>query len=435
MWSPRRSASPALIIVANWREKTTLSCILIFVKPSRKSLICANPFFSSRLITVCLFPLNLADKLRHKGLTVMGLEEKKGFAQINDFLEGFTKIKMHDKVVFSRQFATMINAGLALLRGLHILEKQTSNPRFRKIIGEVRQDVEGGMSLSDALEKHPVAFDRLYVSMVRAGEIGGVLDQTLERVATQLEKDDSLRRAVKSAMTYPVLIGIFAILVMFGLILFVIPIFADMYASLGGQLPLLTRIMVFLSDFLRAFWFIVFPLIFLLVYGIRRLKNSRPGTEVWDRVRLKLPMKLGDIIQKIAVARFSRTLATLVSSGVPILQAIEITGKTSGNTVIEYAMKDVQENIKSGDSIARPLEKVSVFQPMVTQMIAIGEETGALDTMLHKISDFYEDEVDASVKSLTSIIEPIMMIFVGGVVGLVVVSMYLPIFNLFQLVQ
>src|SRR5680860_763489 len=332
-----------------------------------------------------------AAKLRRKGLTVMSLEEKKGFAQINDFLEGFTKIKMHDKVVFSRQFATMINAGLALLRGLHILEKQTSNPRFRKIIGEVRQDVEGGMSLSDALEKHPVAFDRLYVSMVRAGEIGGIL--------------------------------------------FVIPIFADMYASLGGQLPLLTRIMVFLSDFLRAFWFIVFPLIFLLVYGIRRLKNSRPGTEVWDRVRLKLPMKLGDIIQKIAVARFSRTLATLVSSGVPILQAIEITGKTSGNTVIEYAMKDVQENIKSGDSIARPLEKVSVFPPMVTQMIAIGEETGALDTMLHKISDFYEDEVDASVKSLTSIIEPIMMIFVGGVVGLVVVSMYLPIFNLFQLVQ
>jgi len=291
------------------------------------------------------------------------------------------------------------------------------------------------MPLSDSIEKHPVAFDRLYVSMVRAGEVGGVLDQTLDRLATQLEKDDSLRRSVKSAMTYPLLILVFAILVMFALILFVIPVFGAMYNDLGGQLPLLTRIMMGISNMMRAFWFIIFPGIFLAIYGVRRLKRSRRGTEVWDRVKLHLPMKLGDIIQKIAVSRFSRTLATLVSSGVPILQSIEITGKTSGNTVIEYAMNDVKEQIKGGESIARPLEKISVFPPMVTQMIAIGEETGALDTMLHKIADFYEDEVDTAVKSLTSIIEPIMMIFIGGIVGLVVISMYLPIFNLFKLVQ
>ncbi len=304
-----------------------------------------------------------ASELRRKGLTVLSMEEKKGLASLNELLEGTQRIKLRDKVVFSRQFATMIDAGLALLRGLFILEEQTSNPRFRKIITAVRQDVEAGMPLSDAVEKHPLAFDRLYVSMVRAGEVGGVLDQTLERLAIQLEKDDSLRRNIKSAMTYPILIGAFAILVMFGLILFVIPIFADMYNDLGGQLPLLTRIMMGISSFFRHFWFIVFPMFALALYGLKRLKESKRGTETWDRVKLHLPMKLGDIIQKIAVARFSRTLATLVSSGVPILQAIEITGKTSGNTVIEYAMEDVKENIKGGDSIARPLEKVSVFPP------------------------------------------------------------------------
>ncbi|MBU2602155.1 MAG: type II secretion system F family protein [Actinobacteria bacterium] len=377
----------------------------------------------------------VAAELRRRGLTVMSLEEKKGLPNIGELLEGMSSIKLRDKVIFSRQFATMINAGLALLRALFILEEQTENPRLQKIIKAVRQDVEAGMPLSDSFEKHPIAFDRLYVSMVRAGEVGGVLDLTLERLATQLEKDDSLRRSVKSAMTYPILIFVFAIVVLFALILFVIPVFAGMYDGLGGQLPLLTRIMVGASDFMRSFWFVVFPAAFLLFYGLKRLKNTKTGTETWDKIKLRLPMKLGPIVQKIAVSRFSRTLATLVSSGVPILQAIDITGKTSGNTVIEYAMEAVRENIKSGDSISRPLEKIKVFPPMVTQMIAIGEETGALDTMLHKIADFYEDEVDSAVKSLTSIIEPIMMIFIGGIVGLVVVSMYLPIFNLFQLVE
>ncbi len=376
-----------------------------------------------------------ASELRRKGLTVLSMDEKRGRPNINAILQSTQRIKLRDKVIFSRQFATMINAGLPLLRGLFILEEQTSSPRFRRVITAVRQDVEAGMPLSDAMEKQPVAFDRLYISMVRAGEIGGVLDLTLDRVATQLEKDDSLRRSIKSAMTYPILIGVFALLVMFGMILFIIPIFARMYNDLGGQLPLLTRIMVGLSGLFRGFWFIIFPAMFLTIYGLRKLKNSPKGTDAWDRMKLHLPMKVGNIIQKIAVARFSRTLATLVSSGVPILQAIEITGKTSGNTVIEHAMENVQECIKNGDSIARPLEKVSVFPPMVTQMISIGEETGALDTMLHKIADFYEDEVESAVKSLTSIIEPIMMILIGGMVGVIVVAMYLPIFSMFNLVK
>jgi type IV pilus assembly protein PilC len=346
-----------------------------------------------------------------------------------------TAIKMRDRVVFSRQFATMINSGLAILRSLYILEEQTSNPRFKKIIAAVRNDVEAGMPISDAMEKHPAAFNTLYVAMVRAGEVGGVLDQTLDRLATQLEKQDSLRRTVKSAMTYPILIAVFAILVMFGMIVFLIPMFQNMYTELGGTLPLLTRIMVGISNFVRGWWFIVFPALFALFFGLRELKRSKQGIRVWDRIKLKIPMRIGDIIRKIVMARFSRTLATLVSSGVPILQAIDITGKTAGNSVVEEAMAETAERIKSGESIARPLEKFPIFPPMVTQMIAIGEETGALDNMLHKIADFYEDEVDSAVKALTSILEPVMMILVGGLVGLIVISMYLPIFNMFNLVQ
>lgn len=377
----------------------------------------------------------VAAELRRKGMTVLAVDEKRTLPSLGSLTEGRGRIKSHDKVVFSRQFATMINAGLALLRALYILEEQTSSPRFRQIISQVRQDVEAGSPLSDALEKHPVAFDRLYVSMVRAGEIGGVLDLTLERLASQIEKDDSLRRSIKSAMTYPILIASFALLVLTGMILFIIPMFAKMYADLGGQLPLLTRIMVGISNVIGGFWYIIVPGIIALYFGLRKLKRSKQGREGWDKMKLRLPMQIGTIIQKVVVARFSRTLATLVSSGVPILQAIDITGQTAGNTVVENAMVDVRENIKSGESIARPLERVPIFPPMVTQMIAIGEETGALDTMLHKIADFYEDEVDSAVKSLTSIIEPIMMIVIGGLVGVIIVSMYLPIFNMMKLVN
>jgi type IV pilus assembly protein PilC len=377
----------------------------------------------------------VAADLKRKGLTVLRLEEKRSALTFKALVEASTKIKVRDKAIFARQFATMIQSGLAVLRALYVLEEQTQNPRFKKIIASVRSDVESGMSLSDAMERYPVAFDRLYVSMVRAGEVGGALDQSLSRLAAQLEKDDSIRRTIKSSMAYPVLIFCFALVVLVGMLLFIIPIFSKMYADLGGQLPMLTRTMMGLSNLMKSYWFILIPLLILLVWGIRRWKRTEKGRRIWDRTKLKLPMRLGPVIQKIAVSRFSRTMATLVGSGVPILQAIEITGRTSGNTVIEEAMIDVKESVRSGESIAKPLSRATVFPPMVTHMISVGEETGALDVMLNKIADFYEDEVDSTLKSLTSIIEPIMMLFVGGMVGVIIISMYLPMFNMMNLVK
>ena len=377
----------------------------------------------------------VAAALRSRGLTVLDLNEvKQGWGQI----EIGGRIKAKDLTVFSRQFATMVNSGLSMLRCLYVLEEQTPNKKLAKVISEVRADVEAGISLSDALEKHPKVFSRLYVSMVRAGELGGILDEVLNRLATQLEKEDSIRRAVKSAMVYPTLIGSFAIIVLLGMVLFLIPIFAGMYKELGNaKLPFLTRIMMGISDAMLTFpWNIVIvAAIIAAIYGLLRLKRTDRGTHVWDRFKLRIPMGIGEIIRKLAVARFSRTLGTLITSGVPILQAIEITGQAAGNVVIEDAMKDVQQSVKEGQSITAPLEKVPVFPAMVTQMIAVGEETGSLDAMLGKIADFYEDEVNAAVKSLTSILEPILMLFVGALVGTVVISMYLPIFNMMNIVK
>jgi type IV pilus assembly protein PilC len=376
-----------------------------------------------------------AAALRSRGLTVLDLDEvKRGLGQI-DILEPFQTIKARDLTVFSRQFATMVNSGLSMLRCLYVLEEQTPNKKLGKVIAQLKEDVEAGISLSDALEKHPRVFSRLYVSMVRAGEIGGILDDVLNRLANQLERDDSIKRAVKSAMVYPIMIASFAILVLVGMVMILIPIFAKMYKDLGNaKLPLLTRIMMGVSGGLRSYWFIAIPAIVLLIWGLRRLKHTSRGTEAWDRTKLSMPV-FGDIVAKLAVARFSRTLGTLVTSGVPILQAIDITGQAAGNTVIEKAMVNVQQSIKEGQSITRPLESIRVFPAMVTQMISVGEETGSLDTMLHKIADFYEDEVNASIKALTSIIEPVMMVGVGGIVGLVVISMYLPIFNMMNIVK
>jgi type IV pilus assembly protein PilC len=376
----------------------------------------------------------VAATLRNQGLTVLDLNEvKQGWGSIQ--IGG--GIKSKDLTVFSRQFATMVNSGLSMLRCLYVLEEQTPNKKFAKVIGDIRADVEAGISLSDALEKHPRVFSRLYVSMVRAGELGGILDEVLNRLATQLEKEDSIRRAVKSAMVYPILIGSFAILVLIGMVMFLIPIFAGMYKDLGNaQLPLLTRIMVGVSGIFRSWWgLVVLVAIIALIWGLRRLKRTERGTMVWDRMKLRIPMGIGQIVRKLAVARFSRTLGTLIASGVPILQAIEITGQAAGNAVIEKAMVEVEQSVKEGQSITKPLENVSVFPAMVTQMISVGEETGSLDAMLSKIADFYEDEVNASIKSLTSILEPILMLGVGAIVGLVVISMYLPIFNMMNIVK
>ena len=377
----------------------------------------------------------VAAALRSRGLTVLDLNEvKQGWGQIT--IGG--RVKAKDLTVFSRQFATMVNSGLSMLRCLYVLEEQTPNKKLAAVITEVRADVEAGISLSDSLEKHPRVFSKLYVSMVRAGELGGILDEVLNRLATQLEKEDSIRRAVKSAMVYPVLIGSFAIIVLLGMVLFLIPIFAGMYRDLGNaKLPFLTRIMMGISDAMLKFPLNIIILVIIIgaIYGLIRLKRTDRGTHAWDRMKLHIPMGIGEIIRKLAVARFSRTLGTLITSGVPILQAIEITGQAAGNAVIEDAMEDVQQSVKEGQSITAPLVKVSVFPAMVTQMISVGEETGSLDAMLNKIADFYEDEVNAAVKSLTSILEPILMLFVGGLVGLVVISMYLPIFNMMNIVK
>jgi type IV pilus assembly protein PilC len=377
----------------------------------------------------------VAAALRGKGLTVLDLNEvRRGFGSIQ--IGG--RVKAKDLTVFSRQFATMVNSGLSMLRCLYVLEEQTPNKKLAVVITDVRADVEAGIALSDALEKHPKIFSRLYVSMVRAGELGGILDEVLNRLAEQLEKSDQIRRAVKSAMIYPILIGSFAIIVLIGMVLFLIPIFASMYKDLGNaKLPLLTQIMVTVSDAALTFPLNVIILIAIIaaIYGLIRLKKTNRGTHVWDRFKLHIPMGIGEIIRKLAVARFSRTLGTLITSGVPILQAIEITGQAAGNVVIEDAMVDVQTSVKEGQSITEPLTKVKVFPTMVTQMISVGEETGSLDAMLAKIADFYEDEVNASVKSLTSILEPIMMLFVGALVGTVVISMYLPIFNMMNIVK
>ncbi len=377
----------------------------------------------------------VAAALRNRGLTVLDLNEvKQGWGQLQ--IGG--RIKSKDLTVFSRQFATMVNSGLSMLRCLYVLEEQTPNKKLAKVITDVRADVEAGISLSDALEKHPKVFNRLYVSMVRAGEIGGILDEVLNRVATQLEKEDSIRRAVKSAMVYPILIGSFAIIVLIGMVLFLIPIFADMYKDLGdAKLPFLTRIMMGISDAMLSFPLnvIIVALIVAAIYGLIRLKRTDRGHHAWDRFKLRIPMGIGAIIQKLAIARFARTLGTLITSGVPILQAIEITGQAAGNVVIEDAMEKVQVSVKEGQSITEPLSEVKVFPAMVTQMISVGEETGSLDAMLSKIADFYEDEVNAAVKSLTSILEPILMLFVGALVGTVVISMYLPIFNMMNIVK
>ena len=379
----------------------------------------------------------VAANLRNKGLTVVDINEvKTSLAQI-DIFASMQRVKARDLTIFSRQFATMINSGLSMLRALSVLEEQTENKKLATVLGQVRGDVEAGIALSDALEKHPKVFSPLYVNMVRAGEIGGILDEVLNRLATQLEKDDSIRRAVKSAMVYPIMIASFALIVMLGMVLFLIPVFAGMYKELGNaKLPMLTRMMVGASDTMKS-WkgVIVLVVVIALVVIIRKAKHTDKGTEIWDRFKLHVPMGIGEVIRKIAVARFSRTLGTLVSSGVPILQAIEITGKSAGNVVIEHAMNAVQVSVKEGQTISAPLKNSSVFPDMVVQMISVGEETGSLDSMLQKVADFYEDEVNAAVKSLTSILEPIMMLGVGTLVGLVVISMYLPIFNMMNIVK
>ena len=376
----------------------------------------------------------VASELRKQGLMVIDVKEQS--VANKDILAPFKGIKLADLVIFSRQLATMINAGLPIVRALYVLSEQTENPKLKEVVVAVRKDVEAGLSLSEALEKHPDAFSRLYVEMVKAGEIGGILDGVLLRVADQLEKDQDLRRKVRSAMIYPIVVLILAILAASFMLIFIVPVFAKMFQDLGGTLPLPTRICMILSDILTSFWGVfLYAAMGLGVYLFFRWKKTEQGRKVWGRAVLRIPAKIGDVVKKVTLARFARTLGTLSAAGVPILQAIEITATSSGNWVVETALLRSRDAVREGIPIYKPLEMEPIFPPMVTRMIAVGEETGDIDGMLTKIAEFYESEVDAAVKALTSIIEPLMIVVVGGIVGGIVISMYLPMFKIFELIE
>jgi type IV pilus assembly protein PilC len=297
---------------------------------------------------------------------------------------------------------------------------------------QVRTDIEAGISLSDALAKHPAVFSRLYISMARTGEMAGMLEEALMRVADQLEKQDSLRRQVRGAMAYPMMIGIFSLGVLLALVAFLIPVFEKVFKEFGGDLPKITQFTVGMSHLVTGKWYLLIAVTVGVVFGFRQWKSSSWGRPQWDAFKLKIPWQIGQVIHKIALARWSRTFAGLVHAGVPILQAIQITGKTAGNTGLERAMEDVYESVKRGGTIAEPLRQSGVFPTMVAHMVGVGEETGNLDGMLNKVADFYEDEVATAIKALTSILEPVMIVFVGGIVGFIIISMYMPMFKVYE---
>jgi type IV pilus assembly protein PilC len=375
----------------------------------------------------------VAEELKARGLTVMDLKEKK--TGLNAEISLFKRVKPQELTIMTRQLATMISSGMTLLRAFYVLEEQIENKLLRETVGAVREDIESGLSFSEALGKHPKIFSPLYVAMVRAGEAGGVLEQSLERVADQLEKDDSLRRQVKSAMAYPTVVLTFALCVLIGLIAFIVPVFVGVFKDFGGELPMITKMTVKASKIVTGQWYLLIGATVAGVIGFRKWRKSDWGRPQWDRLRLRIPWKIGQTVQKIALARWSRTFSALYSAGVPIMQAIEVTGQTAGNAVVEEAMDSVIESVKSGGSIAEPLKDTPIFPAMVAQMIAVGEETGNLDTMLTKVADFYEDEVSAAIKALTSILEPVMIVLVGGIVGFIVVAMYMPMFKVYDAIK
>jgi type IV pilus assembly protein PilC len=375
----------------------------------------------------------VSDQLKQRGLIVLDIADKHSSRQINlSFMES---VKAGELAVFSRQLATMITSGMSILRSLYVLEEQTESKFLKETIVAVRKDVEAGLSLSDAMARHPKVFNPLFVAMTQAGEMGGLLEDALLRVADQLQKDASLRRQIRSAMIYPVLVITFAVGVMMALVAFLVPVFENVFKQFGGELPSITKVSVLLSHAVIGYWWLMFGGFAAFVVAFVKWKKSSWGRPQWDRFRLRVPMKIGSIVQQIAVARWSRTLASLTGAGVPLLQALEITGKTGGNIVVEEAMDGVIASVKRGGTIAAPLAQAPIFPAMVTHMVGVGEETGALDTMLEKVAEFYEDQVEASVKALTSILEPIMIIVIGGIVGFIVISMYLPLFEVYNHIE
>ena len=378
----------------------------------------------------------VATKLKGMGYAPLSITEAN--AGMNRELSipgmGKKKVKLKDLAVFSRQFAVMINSGLSLLRSLSILAEQTENKELGRILGEVRNDIETGSSLSVSMAKHPNVFPPLMINMIRAGEVGGFLDGVLLQLAENYEAEVKLRGKVKSAMTYPVVVFVIAILAVVGMLLFIVPVFAGMFEDLGGELPAPTKVLVFLSGAMK----VLAPLGLLATIAFfitwPKIKHKPAVRNIKDPLMLKLPI-FGQLVQKIALSRFSRNLGTMLRSGVPILQSLEIVAATCGSVVLERAVMDVQNSVRQGEALAAPLANHPVFPPMVVQMMSVGEDTGALDTMLHKISDFYDQEVEATTEALTSLIEPLMIAVLGAIIGAMIVALYMPIFGVFELIQ
>jgi type IV pilus assembly protein PilC len=381
----------------------------------------------------------VTEQLRQRGLIVLDVSEKTSPFAIEDLFKSWQRVDMRELAVFSRQFATLVGSGMPMLRTLQTLEEQTQDEQIRDATAGIRADVEAGSSLEQAMERYPKVFDRLFRAMVRSGEQSGRLDVVLDRVAFQVEKTDALRREVKSALMYPALVFGFATVVLIAIVAFVIPVFVNIFEELAkehpqekAELPIPTKICVGASNLLTGSWFIVIPVLAIAFLAFFKWKKTDRGHELWDRFKLRLPFKVGDVIQKVALARWSRTFAGSVSAGVPMLQAIKLTGETAGNTVVERSMEDVYASVKRGGTLAGPIEANAIFPPMVGHMVSVGEESGQLQQMLSKVADFYEAEVDAKVKALTALIEPIMIVFVGGIVGFIVISMYLPMFSIYE---
>lgn len=375
----------------------------------------------------------VSDQLKSRGLIVLDIADKHSSKEIE--LSFLKRVKMDELAVFARQLSTMINSGMSILRALYVLEEQTESKFLKETIVTVRKDVEAGLSLSDSLQRHPKVFSPLFVAMTRAGEMGGMLESSLMRIADQLEKDNALRKQIRSAMVYPALVISFAIVVLVAMAAFVIPVFAQIFKTSGAELPAITQVSVGFSHIVTESGYVLVIAAVAIIVGFGKWKTSTWGRPQWDRFRLRIPMKIGSIVQEVAIARWSRTLASLTAAGVPLLQALDVVGKTAGNVVIEQAMEGVISSVKHGGTLSAPLAKAPIFPTMVTHMVGVGEETGAIDSMLEKIAEFYEDRVEANVKALTSILEPIMIIVIGGIVGFVVISMYMPLFQVYEHIQ
>jgi type IV pilus assembly protein PilC len=377
----------------------------------------------------------VASKLSQMGYIVINIEEGKT-AEGKKSPSVLTRVRLKDRVIFARQFSTMINSGLSLLRSLTILTEQTENKKFAAIIGEIRNKVETGKSLSEAISDYTRIFNPLFIAMIKAGELGGVLDLVLLRIANYLEREAEIRGKIRSAMAYPLTIFIFAIIVAFAIITFILPIFDGMYKELGTQLPFLTQALINLSHVFKNIFFyvILIPLIVLIVLGFRAIKRNQKSRLVYDTIKVRIPL-IGGVMRKIAISRFTRTLSTLLSSGVQIIRALDIVGDVSNNALVMHATDNLRTSLKEGQQISKTLTKEWIFPPMVVQLISVGEETGELDQMLTKIADFYDMEVSRTIDSLTSVIEPLMLILVGGIVAILLIAMYLPMFSIFAKIK